>query len=155
MGLSMEFYAGDADRIGRAFSDFNFDGLRDGTIAHAYADLSLHLSPDHLDLLSDEIAKSLDRPPVLFLDSLGRKVGGNESESSAEVVSRPWVEVVAALPHEAIARLAASWMAAVAQESDDHTVESSPDVEAALRALIDVCMQALARGTSVVFGWYL
>lgn len=51
MGLSMEFYAGVPEDIGRAFTEYELDGLRDGSTAHAYADLSLHLSPDHLDLL--------------------------------------------------------------------------------------------------------
>lgn len=49
MGLSLEFYAGDAAMIGADFTAIEFDGLRDGTRARAYADFSLHLSPTDLD----------------------------------------------------------------------------------------------------------
>jgi len=43
MGLSLEFYAGQADQVGAAFTNIEFDGLRDGSLAHSYADLSLHI----------------------------------------------------------------------------------------------------------------
>jgi hypothetical protein len=42
-GLSLEFYAGDAEAIGHAVSRVAFDSIRDGTGALAYADLSPHL----------------------------------------------------------------------------------------------------------------
>lgn len=50
MGLSLEFYAGTPAAIGKAFTAVELELLRDGSLAHGYADLSLHLSPDHLDL---------------------------------------------------------------------------------------------------------
>jgi hypothetical protein len=53
-GLSLEFYAGDAAVIGAAFSAIEFDGIRDGARARAYADFSLHLSPT--DIVSMEFA---------------------------------------------------------------------------------------------------
>ncbi len=70
MGLSMEFYAGSPADIGRAFSDAALERLRDGSWAHACADFSLHLSPDQLDLLSEEIAASVGCAPLLLLNSL-------------------------------------------------------------------------------------
>ncbi len=87
MGLSLEFYAGDADSIGAAFSEVEFEGLRNGTLAHSYADLSLHLSPTDLDILSEQIGALLRQPSILLLDSLERTVGGTEGESSADVVA--------------------------------------------------------------------
>ncbi len=95
MGLSLEFYAGDADKIGQAFSDVEFEVIRDGTLAHSYADFSLHISPTDLDILSEQAAGMLERPPILLLDSLGRHVGGTPDESSADVVSQAWVEFIA------------------------------------------------------------
>jgi hypothetical protein len=70
MGLSIEFYAGDPGQIGRAFTECEMDGLRDGSVAHSYADLSLHLSPDHLELLSEAVAASTGRAPVLLFDCI-------------------------------------------------------------------------------------
>jgi hypothetical protein len=57
MGLSLEFYAGDPDKIGSACTEIALERLRDGTLAHSYADLSLHLSLTNLDNLSEEIGK--------------------------------------------------------------------------------------------------
>ena len=71
MGLSLEFYAGNPDEIGSAFEGA-LEGLRDGTRAHSFADLSLHLSPLDLDLLSEQIGAALGRPAVPLLDSLER-----------------------------------------------------------------------------------
>src|ERR1700722_20259336 len=116
MGLSMEFYAGSPDDIGRAFTECNLDVLRDGSLAYACADLSLHLSPDHLDLLSEEVAASNGREPVLLFDSLERHVGGIEGESSADVVTAGWVAAIAATPYESIPVLARRWLSAVAED---------------------------------------
>src|SRR3954451_1172792 len=95
MGLSLEFYAGDAAVIGADFTAIEFDGIRDGTRARAYADFSLHLSPTDLDLLSEVIAEQVAADPVLLNDSLTRTVGGTGDESGAEVVSPAWVRLVA------------------------------------------------------------
>jgi len=51
MGLSLEFYAGDAEKIGQAFSAGGLESLRNGTLAHSYEDLSLHIPPTDLDIL--------------------------------------------------------------------------------------------------------
>lgn len=48
MGLSIEFYAGNANNIGEAFSEVEFDAIRNGTAALAYSDLLLHLAPGTL-----------------------------------------------------------------------------------------------------------
>jgi hypothetical protein len=67
MGLSQEFYAGDADAIGADFADYEFDNIRAN--ANQYVDFSLHISPTDLDVLSEKVAERLQRSPVLLLDS--------------------------------------------------------------------------------------
>src|SRR5438105_3874690 len=96
MGLSLEFYAGNAAVIGADFTAFEFDGLRNGTRSRAYADFSLHLSPTDLDLLSEVVAERFGAAPLLLNDSLLRRVGGSEGGGSAEVVNPAWVRIVAA-----------------------------------------------------------
>jgi hypothetical protein len=155
MGLSMEFYAGSAADIGKAFTAMELEGLRDGSLAHAYADLSLHLSPDHLDILSEEVAASLGREPLLLLDSLEAHVGGTDGESSAEVVATRWVETMAATAAPSIAKLVESWMATVAEEVGDPSIVAGPDAVAAVKALVQLCREATRRKTQVVFAWYL
>ncbi len=155
MGLSIEFYAGDPDEIGRVFTNVGFDGLRDGSVAHGYADLSLHLSPEHFDSLSEQAGAALKRTPVLLLDSLERTVGGTEGERGADVISPRWVGMMAAVPTELVATIAKNWMAVVAEDVGDPTIGSSADVEKALSDLIEVCRIAEQRSSSVVFAWYL
>src|SRR3954468_14979905 len=108
MGLSLEFYAGDPGRIGLAFTEIEFDGLRDGTVAHSYADLSLHLSPADLDILSEQVGAILAQLTRSLLDSLERTVGGTPNESEASVVSPSWVTAMAAVPTEQVAQLTRS-----------------------------------------------
>ena len=44
MGLLTEFYAGSPADIGRALAASDHEALRDGSLAHGHADLSLHFS---------------------------------------------------------------------------------------------------------------
>ncbi len=155
MGLSVEFYAGDPDKIGAAFTEIELDGLRDGTLAHSYADLSLHLSLTDFDILSEQVGVILGRPPLLLLDSLESSIGGTPEESDACIVSPEWVASVAAIPSNTADPLTRQWLQAVADESRDVVVTDSPEAVAAVSSLIELCREALARGTRVVFAWYL
>jgi hypothetical protein len=110
MGLSLEFYAGDANIIGAAVAEIEFDRIRSGGDAIAYADLSLHLSPDDLDLLSEVIAERARQPPALLLDSLTRTVGTIDEEGAAYVVDPRWVAIVAALSVEDAPDVTAEWI---------------------------------------------
>jgi hypothetical protein len=155
MGLSMEFYAGEPSAIGRAFTAFELDGLRDGSVAHSYADLSLHLSPDHIDLLSEAIAASTGSDPVLLFDCIEDHVGGTDDESSADVVARRWVEAMAAASDASLPVITREWMGAVARKVGDPSLEAGPDAEAAVASLVRLCREAVRRNTPVVFVWYL
>src|SRR5687767_3374662 len=105
MGLSLEFYAGNADAIGADFTAIEFDGLRDGTRTRAYADFSLHLSASDLDLLSAVIAERVGVAPLSLTNSLVRTVGGFDGVGSAEVVDPTWVRMVAAADEDAASEL--------------------------------------------------
>ncbi len=155
MSLQLEFYTGDPEEIGRAFTAVELEPLRDGTLAHSYADLSLHISPTDLDILSEQAAALLGTPPVLLLDSLERSVGGTPDESDASTVSPQWVASIAALTPDSAPELTHLWLGAVAAESDDEVVTDSPDAVAAVSSLIRLCRESISRGTPVIFAWYL
>jgi len=155
VGLSIEFYAGDAEAIGKAFTEYEFEGLRDGSIAHSYVDFSLHISVADLDVLSEQIAGVLDGEPVRLLDSLERHVGGTPDESSADLVARAWVEFVAGVPKESASQLSALWLSAVMAETGEEIDVDSPDARRAVEELLSLCQDALAKSTDVVFAWYL
>jgi hypothetical protein len=154
MGLSLEFYAGDAAVIGADFTDIEFDGLRDGTRARAYADFSLHLSPTDLDLLSALIAERVGVAPLLLNDSLVRTVGGFEGEGSAEVVDPAWVRIVAAADEAAAPGLASAWIQRVGAACGQQ-LAVMPEAVRAVRELIHLCRLAVREGVDVVHTWYL
>jgi len=97
----------------------------------------------------------LGQPPVLLLDSLESHVGGTEGESSPDVVSRAWIQFMAAVPAESASQLSSTWLSAVMAESGEEIDPANPDAALAVGNLLSLCREALARRTDVVFVWYL
>lgn len=126
MSLQLEFYAGDPATIGPAFTEIEFDGLRDGTVAHSYSDLSLHLSPTDLDILSEQAASLIGRNIPNLLDSLEVSIGGTPDESDASLVAAEWVTGISQIDTNQCADLTRRWLEAVAAESGDDVVTDSP-----------------------------
>ncbi len=154
MGLSLEFYAGDAATIGADFNAIEFDGIRDGTRAKAYADFSLHLSPADLDTLSEVIAERVGGSTRLLNDCLVRSVGGTPNESGADVVDPAWVRMVARADEKAAPELAAAWIQRVgAVYGEEFAV--TPEAVRAVRELVRLCRLATQEGLEVVHTWYL
>src|SRR5262249_18282563 len=110
VGLSLEFYAGDAAVIGGDFSAIEFDGVRNGTRAPPYADFALPLAPTDLDLLSEVVSERVGAPRLLLSRSLIRNVGGFEGEGGAVLVDPLWVGMVAGVEDTDAASLAAEWI---------------------------------------------
>ena len=147
MGLSLEFYAGDAATIGADFAAVEFEGLRDGSRARAYADFSLHLAADDLDALS----AALGVPPLS--DSLAAEVGAfDNGGGGASLVSPEWVRAVAAADDGAAADLAAAWFRRL---GDGAVPAVTPDAVRAVGELIRLCRLAEREGVQVVHTWYL
>ena len=156
MGLQIEFYAGDAATIGAIFAgDDDWDGIRGGSQAIAYADLSLHIGVEHLDTLSTVIAEQTQQEPRMLLDCLGANVGTMEDDGgSAEVVDPAWVAMVAALEPAAAAGVAATWIRRVGEESGEE-LEPTDDAADAVASLVALCRKAIAARADVVNVWYL
>jgi hypothetical protein len=154
MGLSMEFYAGDARKVGAAFSDP--DGEDWGAGAAAYADFSLHLSPSDLDLFSEVASSHLEITPLRLWDCLGEEVGsidGGET-GAAHVVNPAWVALIARLSAGDSEFLATRWIERVAERLGE-SIQVTEAATAAVRSLIDVCQRARQDGLPVLFLWYL
>jgi hypothetical protein len=154
LGLSLEFYAGDAESIGADFAAVDFDGLRDGTRARAYADFSLHLSPTDLDLLGDVLAERLGVTPLALSDCLLRTVGRFDGEGGAQLVDPEWVELVAAADESAVPDLTAVWIGKVGEQYGE-PLTVTPDSVRAVASLIRLCRLAVRDGLDVVHAWYL
>jgi hypothetical protein len=154
MGLSVEFYAGDAKAIADAFNQSDFDALRSGAAARRYADFSLHLSPTDLDLLSEVLAEHSSRPALALYDCIGPSIGGEPGESDAYLVDPKWVDMIAAADLESAESLTASWIGRVGAELGE-TLPVTPEAVVAMQNLIALCRFAKAAGTDVVHTWYL
>ena len=154
MGLSLELYAGEAIEIGADFTAFEFDGLRDGSRARAYADFSLHLSPTDLDILSELIAERVGAAPLLLNDSLIQKVGGIENESGAEVVDPAWVQIIAATDQTTAEEITSAWIGRIADECGQQ-LDVTTEAVTAVRLLINLCRVAVRENVDVVHTWYL
>ncbi len=156
MGLSMEFYAGDANTIGEAFSEFEFDGIRDGTAALAYADLSLHLTPEDLDILSKIVGELLGVAPLLLSLSLIEQVGTIEEGEGggADVVDSAWVEMIASLDIGEAGEVTARWIEAVSKAHEQQLDVTDAAIKA-IGSLIQLCKTAIAEEADVIHAWYL
>jgi hypothetical protein len=155
MGLTLEFYIGDPAVIGRAVMDGDFDTLDDPRVVHARADLSLHIQPKDIDTLSSEAAGLLQREPVLLRESLGDAIGGDERDHGAFLVAPEWLSQFAALQPETLAELTRRWMATMAQQYNDPGIHVTPEAEAAVLALTNLCRRATESATPVVHAWFL
>jgi hypothetical protein len=154
VGLSMEFYAGDAAAIGADFTAREFNGIRNGTRALAHADFSLHLSPFDLDILSEVVADRVGGASRLLNNSLVRSVGGASTETGADVVDPAWVRMVALAEEGAVPELTAEWIKRVGAEYRQQLAVTD-DALRAVRELIRLCRLAVEKELEVVHTWYL
>ena len=156
MGLSQEFYAGDADSIGRAFSDIEWDDLRDERATAAYANLSLHLSSDDLDTLSEVAAGLAGATPHLLSKCLIRQVEpiDDGETGGAYLVDPKWPRLIAGLDEEDAGTLTAQWFRRVDQTYGG-PLEVNQGAVAAIRGLIRLCKKSVAGCHDVVYVWYL
>jgi hypothetical protein len=155
VGQLIHFYAGDADAVGRAFGQRDYQTLRDRQKFPLTADFSLHLSPIDLDLLTEEAQKLVGSGPTSLTDALGEQVGGNGNDSAAEVVSPEWVGMMAALPDSSVEALLTEWTRAVAEEHNEPDLNPTDDIRKALRDLLTLCREAQRNGLPVVHTWSL
>ena len=117
--------------------------------------MSLHIEPEDLDTLSCEAAGLLQREPILFQESLGDAIGGDESDHGAFLVAPEWVAQFSALQLDAAPELTRRWMAALAQEYDNAEIRVTPPAEAGVYSLISLCRRADETTTPVIYAWFL
>lgn len=142
MGLLINFYTGDTERIVAAWKRGN--GYLDGDepFVTAHADLSLHLCDDTLDLLMSSAASILQVPAPRFCASIQDDLVPISPGSAAGIhlMSPAFTELFAAIPPERTAELHRIWCAALpAPEAPP----ASPPVEAFLRKVADGASRVL------------
>ena len=152
MGQLMDFYAGDATRIGEAFARRDHETLKNPEAVVMHADFSLHVTSIDLDILTELAAGLAGTGPTSFEDSWQQRLSGDGNESSAELMSREWVELMG---RSDVSVLAPAWAAALAEEYSDFSLTVTDDMRHGLEALTALCREAARRGVSVVHTWSL
>ena len=124
MGQLMDFYAGDAKRIGEAFARRDHETLKNPDAVAVHTDFSLHVTSIDLDILTELAAELAGAGPTSFEGSWEQRLSGDGDESSAELMSREWVELMAGAD---VSVLAPAWAAALAEEYSDPSLTTVTD----------------------------
>lgn len=155
MGQLADFYAGEASVIGDAFTAQDFETLGDRGRVPLHVDFSLQLSPLGFDSLTASVRAVVDAGPTSFTDALDGQVGGDGAVCSADTMSPAWVEMLAAVPDDAMETVLSNWIGALRDEYGDSSLSVTDDMNAAVRALVGLCRDATQRNLSVVHTWSL
>lgn len=155
MGMLIHFYAGDPAKIGAAFTNNDFEALRDPSIILASAEFSLHINPEDLEMLSEEASQIAGlKEPLGYYDSLEQNVGGDSEGSSADAMTEKWIQLFASFSDDQAPQIGSAWMKAASNEYGKD-FEVTDEVIQAISELIVVCRTALSHNTAVVNTWSL
>jgi hypothetical protein len=153
MGLALEFYLGDPDAIANAVADIDPERLDDPNIVTHSADLSLHINPADLDLLSESIGRVTAQKPQGLHPSLEPVV--DEEGYGALLVAPDWACYVAALQSEQVPEVAELWASAMRFKHGDPDIVATSEMYNAIDRLADLCRYATKTDGKVVHVWYL
>ena len=152
MGLSLEFYAGDIDKMVAAVQKCDFALLENPDIASANADLSLHIEPADLNLLSREIGIATEQEPLDLRPYLSVLV--DEDGYGALKVSAEWVKYASFVRPDATDHIAHRWADAMATCYPDEPIVHDIAMSRAVSDLVSLCQLAASKGKSVIHVWY-
>jgi hypothetical protein len=159
MSILLDFYAGDAKEIGKAWDADDFDRMKDPRIVLGHADFSLHLEDITFMFFSQCASRLAGGGPDSLESSLSRNVGGDAENTSADVVSPEWVKMIASLDDEKLGWLGWEWIETMKREyasvRDTNGYSLTPDLWKALLDLRSLCRTSIQNGCEVVFIWSL
>jgi hypothetical protein len=146
-----EFYAGDADTIGRACAEWQFKALRDGRGARAFVGFPKCVFPVTFIFLSEAIAQTSGESEVA-LQEYGRNVALLDGIWSADVMPEPWVGAVAG-GLSRVKPIVRVWRQLLDAEYGSDPDWTSPAVRTALARLMVMCGDAAVAKDDVVMVW--
>jgi hypothetical protein len=155
LGLTLEFYAAAHCPLFDAVIDLDFDTIESLQVPGRFADLSLHITPADLDLLSLEVCNTLAKDPMRLrehLDMEGLYV--DEPDRGAFVVRQGWIQLIASLEHNSITAVVSAWCEEMSRIHDDPDISTTPEAVEALRALVETCQYAHSANSEVVHVWF-
>ena len=150
MGLSLEFYIGDTNAIISALEDCDYDRLDEPGVVNRRADLSLHLIPDDLNLLSLCIGAVSGHKPLSLRPHLSIIV--DEADYGVLEVSQEWTAYAASVPNDRITELATAWAQAMSRQHGEE-IQANSDLQNAVRELVALCVIAHRDSDRVLHAW--
>lgn len=150
MGLAFEFVTGDIRRIIESLHAVDPDGLEEAVAARA--DLSLHLLPKDLNLLSRAVGMHTGQPVRDLRPHLAAVA--DYPDRGAFVVASEWVEYVAATPADRIGTVVNTWFELMRTEHDEPDLQVTADAVDAVTELVTLCRYAQEKDQQVVHLWF-
>ena len=151
MGITLEFYAGDGQRLAKAFQESDLDAFDDPSIAVAKADLSLHILPKDLNTLSIVFANFNSKAPIDLRSHL--TVLADEDGAGMLSVDNQWVAYAAAVPVDKATEISKAWAARMRDEYNDLQTQATEAMTESVADLIRLCKTARDGRLSVVHTW--
>jgi hypothetical protein len=153
MGLTLEFHAGDKSRIITAIQEIDYDSLDNPEVSKFKVDLSLHITPHDLDLLSESIGEAKSAKPI----QLGPYLNGivDEVDRGALEVAGEWINYVAATDTNLVRAIAESWKSKIAKEYPNEDIQMTNEMIEAIQALLEFAKRASTEPCDVVHIWLL
>ena len=152
MGLTLRFYIGDSKRIEKAIRESEIDLLYDPEVVHKCADLSLHIVPRDLDLLSRQFGKHSRRKPLDLRPHLGMII--DENDRGLLSVDKAWVKYIAKARVDAADRIVGDWFEAMRQEYPEEEIKVTQAARSAVRDLVELCKEATRKRAKVLHVWF-
>ncbi len=151
MGITLEFFAGDEQRLLKAFQESDLDAFDDPSVAVVKADISLHILPKDLDTLSLVFATFNSQPPIDLRSHL--TVLADSDEAGILGVDTQWIAYVAAVPADRVAAISEAWAARMRDEYNDPDTQATEAMNKSVADLICLCKTACNGNLSVVHTW--
>lgn len=153
MGLTLEFYIGHHEKIVNAIREGNLDLLyHDNDVVHRIADLSLHIVPEDLNLLSRQFGERSNQDPLDLRPYL--EVLIDEPDHGLLFVDNQWVRYVAKVDENRLDEIVTNWFNAMAKEYPDEDLEVTDDAKRAVQNLWDLCREAAQSSMAVFHAWF-
>ncbi len=159
MGLRLEFYTGDSKKIEAAFLEDEIepyfhpmDSLQAPNVIQREADLSFHIIPKDLNLLSERFGKYSGQQPIPLRPYLSRIL--DEEDHGLLLVDDIWVKYVAAVQESDVAQVANAWCQAMEAEYPGEQIPLTPEITRAVGNLVNLCQYAQEKRIKVYHAWW-
>jgi len=153
MGLTLEFHAGDKSQIATAIEKIDLESLDNPDVSKFRVDVSLHITPRDLDLLSESIGEVASIQPKRLGPFLTGLV--DETDRGALSVDRAWIGYVAATDMRLVKAIAERWAEKLKTTYPDENVQLSDAMTEAVQSLLEFCKRAMKENCDVVHVWFL